>query len=394
VVREAARRVSPFRSHGRGSLVLKGTFAGVRIERASGTRDAKHLEKLRAMLHVLADTGRLDVLKAVAAGRVKVLALWPDYRAGRWERLPTAEHALPFAAQFAAWRATKGASYARYARWVGNAIGSIATLAELRPVLLRYRAACETAGTGSMFNHVMATVRAFLRDTVTTDHPLYANVRAIARLPEPAKRPKHPQRPEQAAKIRAALAAGVSCTHCRACRCAALGPELGRIWWILCCTGMLPDEYFAGKWAVGAVEDGRLHIRGTKRAARDRVVPLLTAVAPAAISQDVFEDRLRRSGLGVRPKDGRDTFALWCDLARLPLAWKRALLGHAAGDVTQEYGWQEPERIVDEAGDALRTLLAPVGQSVGQPAAPSGPSPDATTPKPRSAVLTPAQAGA
>jgi len=33
-----------------------------------------------------------------------------------------------------------------------------------------------------------------------------------------------------------------------------------------------------------------------------------------------------------------------CDLAGLPLAWKRALLGHAALDVTQEYGRQESER--------------------------------------------------
>lgn len=364
--------MTPFRSHGRGSLVLKGTFAGVRIERASGTHDAKHLADLRAMLRTLADAGRLDVLQDVAAGRLTLRQIWAVYRTGQWARLPTPQHALPFAAQFDAWRETKGDRYARYARWVATALGPIDTLAELRPVLLRYRAGCETAGHGAMFNHVMAVVRAFLRDTVTTDHVLYQDVRNLQRLPEPTKRAKQPQRPEQAAAIRAAL-----------------GPEFGRVWWILCCSGMLPDEYFGGKWAV---EDGRLHIRGTKREARDRYVPLLTDVAPPLFSQQVFQTTLRKSGLGVRPKDGRDSFALWCDLARLPLAWKRSLMGHAAADVTQEYGWQEPERIVDEAAVALTALLAMVGQSVGQTATPQGASAGESEGLPRSARLTPAQA--
>ncbi len=360
-----------FRSHGRGSLVLKGTFAGVRIERASGTHDAKHLADLRAMLRTLADAGRLDVLGDVAAGRLTLRGVWAVYRTGQWARLPTPQHALPFAAQFAAWRSTKGVRYARYARWVETALGPVGTLAELRTVLLKYRASCETVGTGAMFNHVMAVVRAFLRDTLTTDHALYDEVRGLHRLPEPPKRPKQPQRPEQAAAIRAAL-----------------GGEFGRVWWILCCTGMLPDEFFAGKWVI---EDGRLHVRGTKREARDRYVPLLTEIAQPMFSQQVFQAALRKSGLGVRPKDGRDSFALWCDMAGLPLAWKRALLGHAALDVTQEYGWQESERIVDEATVALRRLLA-VGQSVGQATAPQWASADAAERKPRSESLTRAQA--
>src|SRR5207245_11496236 len=71
-----------------------------------------------------------------------------------------------------------------------------------------------------------------------------------------------------------------------------------------------------------------------------------------------FERALRESGLGVRPKDGRDSFALWCDLAGIPQGWKRALMGHQAENVTQEYGWQESERILNEAETKLRTLLS------------------------------------
>jgi len=295
------------------------------------------LDRLREMCRCLYEAGKDEILRDVQAGRLTLRQVWAVYRTGEWKRLPTAQHALSFSEQFEAWRGTKGKEYARYAKYVSTALGTPETLAELRTVLLKYRAACETENKGAMFNHVMSVVKAFLRDTLTTDHQLYADVRGIARLPEPVKRAKNPQRPEQAAAIRETL-----------------GGDVGRAWWMLCCSGMLPDEYFAGKWAI---EDGRLHVKGTKREARDRFVPLLTDVEAVPLSQEVFEKRLRKSGLGVRPKDGRDTFALWCDLASLPIGWKRALMGHAAADVTQEYGWLESERILEESAAKLGRLL-------------------------------------
>ncbi len=72
-----------------------------------------------------------------------------------------------------------------------------------------------------------------------------------------------------------------------------LGGEIGDSWWALCCTGMLPDEFFSGKWAV---EDGRVHFKGTKREARDRFVPLLTELRPSAMTKQSFE---RASGVRV-----------------------------------------------------------------------------------------------
>ena len=265
--------------------------------------------------------------------------MWAIYRTGNWRRLPSAQHALPFARSYEAWCATKPAAYARFAGWAQNAIAPVPeTLADLRVALLRYRAGCEAANRGAMFNRVLATVRAFLRDIVTTDHVLYHDVASLKGLPEPVKRPKRPQNPEQARAIREAL-----------------GGDIGSVWWALCCTGMLPDEFFSGKWAV---EDGRVHVKGTKREARDRYVPLLTDVLPSAMTKQQFERALRKSGLGVRPKDGRDSFALWCDLAGIPQGWKRALMGHQAENVTQEYGWQESERVLEDAEVRLRALLA------------------------------------
>ena len=100
-----------------------------------------------------------------------------------------------------------------------------------------------------------------------------------------------------------------------------------------------------------------MHVRGRKREARDRYVPLFSELRPSTMTRQQCERALRSSGLGVRPKDGRDSVALWCDLAGIPQGWKRALIGHRAENVTQEYGWQESERIPEDAEVKLQALL-------------------------------------
>jgi hypothetical protein len=332
--------MSPWKYHGRGTPVLRMSFRGIgQIERATGFQDAAMLGRLKEMCHTLYEAGKDELLRDIREGRITLREVWAIYRTGQWQRLPSAQHALPFQRTYKDWWATKPSAYARFARWAMNALAPAPeTLGELRPSLLRYRAASEAAQRGAMFNRVFATMRAFLRDTVTTDHPLYHDVASVEGLPEAVKRPKRPQDPKRALAIREML-----------------GGEIGESWWALCCTGMLPDEFFSGKWAV---EDGRVHVKGTKREARDRFVPLLTELRPSAMTKQRFERALRESGLGVRPKDGRDSFALWCDLAGIPQGWKRALMGHQAENVTQEYGWQESERVLNEAETKLRKLLA------------------------------------
>ncbi len=339
--------MNAWRSHGRGTPILRMFFRGIgKVERATGFHDASMLPRLKEMLRTLYESGKADdLLRAVKSGRISLRQVWAVYRAGVWQRLPTPEHALPFGETFEAWRTKKPSpTYRRFAAWAKAGLERVrtpATLADLREVCLLYRAACDAAKQGAMFNRTLATLRAFLRDTITTEHAIAEQLAKLEALPEPVKRAKNPQRPEEAAAIREALAVEQ--------------PGVATAWWTLCCTGMLPDELCADKWAI---EDGRVHINGTKREARDRLVPLLDpATAPTTLTRQQLERALRASGLGVRPKDGRDSFALWCDLAGIPEGWKAALLGHAAGNVTRAYGWQETERIFDEVEKKLKALL-------------------------------------
>src|SRR5260370_8168350 len=80
--------VTPFRSHHKGTLILKGRFAGVKLERASGTQDPRRLADLKAMCRSLAEAGRLDVLENVSRVQMHHLEVLCTYRSLNWLRLP------------------------------------------------------------------------------------------------------------------------------------------------------------------------------------------------------------------------------------------------------------------------------------------------------------------
>ena len=334
--------MTPFRSHGRGTLVLKGTFGGIHVERASGTHDATMLRRLSAMMDTLADTGRLDVIQCVAVGTVRPLELWRQYRGGDWSHLPTAEDARPAKEAMEGWRARLPGE--RHRGDVATSMRALlegapkATLAQLPTLMEGYRARCEAAGTCRMFNKVKSHAQSFLRKTLTRSHLLYKAVRDIELLPVTPKRAKHPQSPDEARTI-----------------AAVLGGEAGRIWWTLCCTGMGPDEYFGDKWRV---EDGVLHVLGTKRRGRNRLVPLLVTPEPPMLAYWGFREALRRSGLGVAPYDARRTFANWMEQAGLWETHQQAYMGHGARTVTDLYRWHDVTRFLERD---RRKLLAFIG---------------------------------
>jgi hypothetical protein len=74
-----------------------------------------------------------------------------------------------------------------------------------------------------------------------------------------------------------------------------------------------------------------------------------------------FQDHFMSERLPVsqRPSLGEYGPATPGPLVAIPQGWKRALMRHQAENVTQEYGWQESERILGDADrGALSTVLA------------------------------------
>jgi integrase len=343
--------MTPFRSHGKGTLVLKGTFAGVHIERASGTNDAKRLRDLRAMCRTLADGGRLDVLAELAKPRgLKPLEVWAHYRAGDWSRIPTVAHLQPFKTTFEAWqKQVPGERHRSDLELAGEqltaAIAQPATVAQLPDAVTALRLKYERAGAGRQFNKLRDAASAFIRQTLTRQHPLYLAIRAIEPLVVTRKYGRHPQDPAAARVI-----------------AETLGGEAGRIWWILCGTGMGPKEFWTDGWQE---VDGHLHVRGQKRSGRDRLVPLIVELAPPVLSFWGFSTALRRSGLGVTPYDARRSFAFWMELARIWDTHQQAYLGHGHRTITDLYRGHDVTPFLDE--DAQKLLDMVVGKVVGSP---------------------------
>jgi integrase len=345
--------MTPFRSHGKGSLVLKGTFGGVKIERASGTHDLRLLANLRAMLATLADGGRLDVLEQVAGGQLKLLALWRQYRGGDWSKLPTPEHAKPLAATFETWRLTVpgdrhrddlGAAGRQFAGTKAHA-----TVADLPAIVGQLRAEYAAKGAARTFNRLRDAASAFLKQTLTRQHALYLAVRAIVPL---TVRPKY---------VRPGITPSEAWIVSQ-----SLGAEAGRLWWLMCCTGMGPEEL----WTDGyATEDGHLRVNGKKRRTRRRLVPqILTKVDQPVMSRRAFESRIKRSGLSITPYVGRRSFARWMEECGILETHQQAYLGHGARTITDLY--RRPTIVVDMLdadAERLASWLAAnvVGKVVG-----------------------------
>lgn len=340
--------MTPFRSHGKGTFVLKGTFAGVRIERATGSDDATVLRRLRDMCQTLADAGRLDVLEAIRDGQVRPLEVWRHYRGGDWSQLPTVAHVKPLGDAYRGWLPSVPGDRHRHDLDVaGRQLLALAhagaTVADLPALVAAFRDRCEARGFGRQFNKVRDAASAFLKRTVTRRHTLYLAVRAIDALPVTHRHPKRPQGPAAARTIAEVLSG-----------------EAGRIWWLLCCTGMGPDEYFAGKWAI---EDDVLHVRGTKRAGRDRLVPLLVELEPPLLTVWGFRSALKRSGLGVHPYDARRSFANWMEQAGLWETHQQAYMGHGPRTITDLY--RQHEIVAEHLERDAETLVAFIVRAIG-----------------------------
>ncbi len=334
--------MTPHRDNQRGTLVLDRRFPGVgRIKRASGTTDGKLFNSLNLMLDTLWNMGRADLLLAIQAGRLHPMIVWAAFRRGALHELPDEISLTGLAGAVETWRLDLDCS-AKHRSRLGQVFNALAmpgnaTLSDLPRLLKAYRFTARAAGHHRSFNLARAGVQAFLRDEVGKSHSLYAAATDVRSL-RVERREGNPQSPEEARAIRDAL------------------KQHGPSWWAMCCTGMMPDEYWGLKWRVGP---NYVRILGTKREARKRDVPLICApVVPSTKTSSGFAQALRKvTGGDVQPYDGRRTFMHWMEEAGITRTRRRMYMGHAVKDVADLYERHELARFLDDDGAKIRAYL-------------------------------------
>lgn len=327
--------------------IIDRNFRGVgRIKRATGTTEPKIVRQYGRMLDAFRDDGRVDLLRSIRDGVLTLAQAYDAHRRGTLAELATGETAKPLQEAYAAWlkglivgrdisEKHKG-SFVTSGRYFAKA-DKRAHVADLPRLLRKMR---ETLGAEHprSFNLARSAASKFVRSTLTKAHPLYLAVNAVEKRKEGAKRKGKP----------------LSLVQMRNWFPSPESDPLDDIAWGMVTTGMHESEYW-GAWSVGR---GKLHIDGTKRAGRDRDVPLVRAPSAPTIHPRTFTDNLRdRTNRQIQPYDLRRTYAHWLESAGIPRTRRKLYMGHGAQDVTDLYERHEVEAFLADDAKRLADFL-------------------------------------
>ncbi len=333
----------------RGSLPLKVRIPGCApIRRASGTDDKKIRRALVRMVHTLHEQGRDDLVNAIAAGRLRPLQVYSQFRFNRLEDLPHADELPLLRETWRTWLADLECSDDHryntrlyFERWEKR-LPETATIGDIVPLLATLRNEMRTRARS--FNLGRSNVLAFLRDILGHRHKAWLDAADVLELKVRPKRLKHPLTPDQLREL-----------------VRKLGDPYGPMAWTMATTGMGWKEY-SGPWER---EGEGLRIRGTKTAGRDRLIPIASLLYRPTGTIYAFRWHLHKVSDGrVTPYDLRRTFAGLMVEAGIPRPRRKSYMGHTAGDITGLYEWQEVREYLLKDAEKLRAHL---GEPIGGP---------------------------
>lgn len=343
------------RSNKRGSLRLDVRTPVGRVTRASGTQHLPTLNKITSMLKEFGtqEPFRLDILRSVRDGKLEPLTVYEAYVSRRLDQLPTAETMTALKPAMDAWvvvadcGAKHKVAHRTAIKYLTGKARAGATVAALPELLRQVKGDLAKEGHAAQFNRVRSSVQGFLRDTLGKRHELYKAAADVTKLEESKVRKNNPQ---TVADI-VALARSIEAKH------------VGALWG-MALTGMGPKEFFNG-WKL---EGPGIHVPGTKRKARNRMIPAVMADRFSGATGDrrlTTEYRARRfakalneaSAGRVQPYDLRRTYATWMEESQIPRNRRRQYMGHATGDVTDLYEQTEIARYLSEDAAKLETFV-------------------------------------
>jgi hypothetical protein len=327
-------------------------FSGIgRIRRASGTSDRRVLAGINKMLDVLYEQGLHGQLEAIRDGSLKPIAAYAVFRTSRPDRVPDAPAMMPLEAAWTAWEeATPNTATRKMRRFawaqLKTKLPPAANVSQLPTVLQHLRK--ELTAQAPTFNRVRACVLSFLKGTLGKGHGSYLAVRDIEGMTEHAKRRAAPT-----------LAKAITVRR-------RLGGAAGEAWWSMVITGMGPKE-LDGSWSVGT---DRIAIHGTKRGARDRIIPRFGTPVRRGMGWKQIREAIAAlpDELKVQRYDGRRAFAHLIEEAGIPRTRRRMYLGHAVGDVTDRYETTDLAPYLAEDAEKVSALLVKAEAEAGKDA--------------------------
>lgn len=354
-------------------LYLQRWLDGKRLRLSTGLLDTRRARatvmKQDAMLSFLLENGRPDVIEAIRDPKnpLTLAGAYAEYRVGRWEKIPSALHAVDLTKAWTAW--AKKAKRPKDGKPISDAqredlkrglvalqVPAGASVGQLPALLKQMREKRGEKGEARTFNRVRTNCMAFARaHGGQRKNPVWIDIAEVAPLDESVgKRAHNPLSPKDAAAL-----------------AVTLGPGCGDDWWSLCLTGMRPSEFYSNAWAphwspvtsapspgVGPV----VTIDGTKSRAASRVIPRLGGIQPPQRRFQQLSLVLRKKELGVTPYDARRSFAHWLEMAGIPDSRCDAYLGHKSQGVRGLYREHSVRDHLEADRKALLNFMGEIGR--------------------------------
>lgn len=368
--------MTPHKYTAGGSFVIDRRFRHLgRVHLASGIKSPATFRAFDDALTVMAaDPVGREWIRAMVRREAAPLDVWGAYRDGKWRQPPNPDTAKALVAAIAQWREDKKGEVSddtyrvrrELVTRVTAAARSGATIAELPTVLRDLKRRMKAAP--ATFNLLRNYARAFVRDTLGTRHEIYQTIKhdvgpiAIPGHARKKERKRHPLTPAQvlllASKFSTRKAGG-----------GEGAPGHGHVAIGMALTGMHPKEYF-GAWDQAPTY---VHVHGTKREGRERMVPKLfpSALWPhpvlkrPTITKHSFERAFaaarQAAKLSCTPLDLRRSFANWMESAGLERTRRRIYRGHGPKDIGDLY---ETREILEHLAEDGARLIAWIEQQL------------------------------
>ena len=326
------------------TLMIDRRFPGVgRIQRHSGTDDPQVREEMYRMLKNLSDLGRVDVLNGLKNNALDFVTVYDKWRKQELGKLAVVESLTTVQDAFTKWLDTAELSEDTIAGYKGCTASLVkmkprGVLTDLPEMVRKLREQGKRRGIGRSFNQTEAVVQSYLRHHYGRHHPLWLEVSAVKNLPKGIRSTR-------------GLARSVKDVQ-RVCK--ALKHPLGKMFWTMCVTGMNPKEYW-GDWTH---DKEKVVIHGTKRKARERVVPVVDPhLVKPGCSRVYLRNQLKKIEPTWKISDGRKCFSYWTLEVGIPLIRRKSYMGHVTVNLTDFYAQHELDTHLTTDGKLLRDYI-------------------------------------
>lgn len=370
--------MTPHRHSEGGTFMIDRSFPGIgRVHRASRITSESTFRLFNdALTEMSKESAGREWIRALQRGDIEGVDLWGVYKKGKWREAPRPETSGKLVESIETWREdTKptvlpdgtrtGVSEDTYRvrkeliTKVKECSRAGATVDELPTVMRAMRKRMKH--TPASFNLLRNYARAFVRDTLGTRHELYLVLKHdILPIPIPGhaknkEKKRHPLTPAQVQLLVSKFPA--------ARRKDTTDHSYIAVGMVL--TGTHPKEFW-GEWEQAPTY---VHVHGTKREGRDRMVPKLfpSPLWPHAVLKRptcsrvtfvrAFRAAAKAAKLTCTPLDLRRSFANWMEEAGIERSRRRIYRGHGPKDIGDHYETPEILDHLEKDGATLRAWV-------------------------------------